>query len=246
MAFLMLGSPHRANAQGADLRVLCSNIIKEAVERLRPALERASGHHLAITYGASAELKRAAESGAPFDLALLTTGVVDDLVKSGFVAPGSGTGIAQVNLAVAVGPGGPASDVTTPAGMRKRLLSAKSIVYSRDGGGVAAIERMLERLGIAAELKSRMVQQSPAGHAAESVARGEYELAFAPVSEIVSARAQVLGLFPEEFQSPLPISSGVSAKAQHGDEARALARFLLTPESMSVIVATGMTPLITR
>lgn len=247
LATICVLSAESIGAQSTDVLVLCSNVIKEAVERLRPAFEKSSGRRLVITYGASAELRRTALGGAPFDLALLTTGVIDELIKGGVVAAGSRVDIAQANLAVAARLGTPASDVSTAAGMRARLLSAASLTYSKDGGGVAAIEGMLKRLGIAAELQPRIVKQEAAGRAAEAVALGEQELAFAPLTEILAAPgAQVLGLLPEEFQSPLAIASGLGAAARNADGARALAAFLVTADSMRVIEATGMAPLITR
>lgn len=238
---LFLTGTSGVGAQAPVVRVLCSNVIKEAVERLRPVFERESGQRLAITYGASAELRRTAEGSQPFDLALLTTGIVDDLSANGVILTGSRTAIAQANLAVAVRADAPKSDVSTAAGMRQRLLGARSITYSRDGGGVPAIERMIAALGIATQVQSKIVKQSAAGRAAEAVALGEEELAFAPLTEIVAVQGvQVLGLFPDEFQSPLAIASGVGAHAANPSGARALAQFLLTAEAMRVIEATGM------
>jgi molybdate transport system substrate-binding protein len=181
-------------------------------------------------------------------VAILTTGVIEDLMKHGIITPGTRTAIAQSNLAVAIGSGARKTDISTAAAMKQRLLSAKSITYSntysKDGGGVAAIQRMIESLGITADLEPKIVPQSEAGRAAESVARGENELAFAPLTEIVAVRgAQVLGLFPAEFQSPLAISSGISAKTADAQGAGALVNFLMTPASMKVIKASGMVPI---
>ncbi len=240
----LLFSAQPGTAQDAVLRVTCSNVIKAAIERLLPKFERASGRHVAISYGASAELKRAIEGAAPFDVAILTTGVIEDLIKHGIITQGTRTAIAQSNLAVAIGSGAPKTDISTAAAMKQRLLSAKSITYSKDGGGVAAIQRMIESLGITADLQPKIVPQTEAGRAAESVARGENELAFAPLTEIVAVRgAQVLGLFPAEFQSPLAISSGISAKTADAQGAGALVNFLMTPASMKVIKASGMVPI---
>ena len=240
---LLLSFASVASAQTSELHVICSNVIKAAVERLLPAYQRESGQRIAIKYGASAELKRSLEAGERFDVALLTTGVMDDLSRQGLIAAASRAGIAQANLAVAAKTGSPTADVTTAEGMRRRLLDAASITYSRDGGGVAAIERMIDALGIKEPLKNKTFPQATAGRAGESVAAGEYELAFAPVTEIVAAPgAQVLGLFPPEFQSPLAITAGVSARAS-SPTAAAFIDYLRTPAAMKIIEATGMAPM---
>lgn len=241
LAMVLVAAPLEAQQGSPTLRVICSNVIKEALERLRPSFERSSGLRLTVTYGASAELRRTAQADPSFDLVLLTTGIVDELAKAGVVVPGSAQAIAQANLAVAARADAPPADVSTRDGMRRRLLATRSLTYSRDGGGVPAIERVLAELGIAGDLQSRIVKQEVAGRAAEAVALGEQELAFAPLTEIVAVKGvRVLGLFPDEFQSPLAISSGVGARASNASGARALAAFLLTPASMTVIEGTGM------
>ena len=169
----MAAVPVETQSESASLRILCSNVIKEAIERLRPSFERSSGLQLSVVYGASAELRRNAHADPSFDLALLTTGVIDELASTGGVVPGSVRAIAQANLAVAARADAAPADVSTRDGMRRRLLASRSITYSRDGGGVPAIERMLAELGIAADLQSRIVKQTEAGRAAEAVALGE-------------------------------------------------------------------------
>jgi len=229
--------------QAADgvVRVICTNIIKGAVVRLFPEFEKATGKRVVVTYGASAALKREIEAGAEFDLALLTSGVIDELIQDGHIRAGTRTAIARSDLAVATRVGARKSNVSTAAGMKQRLIEAKSITYSKDGGGAAAVERMLATLGVPRE---RVFPQAVAGHAAESAAAGDYEIAFAPLGEIVAVPGTlVLGLFPPEFQNSLEVSSGISAKAADAEGARELARFLMTPASMKTILASGMSPL---
>lgn len=228
-------------AQDKELHIICSNVIRGAMEQLIPQFERSTGRHVIVHWGASIELKKGIESGEAFDVALLTTGILNGLAKSGSIAPESQHNIAQANLGVGMRSGGAKTDIGSAAAMKQRLLAAKSITYSKDGGGVAAIQSMLSRLGIAAELQARIVQQEVAGRAAESVAQGENELAFAPVTEIVAVPGvEVLGLFPAEFQSPLAITSGISSKTRLPKYAEEFAHFVVNPNSLKVIEASGM------
>ena len=224
------------------IRVICSNVIKGAVDKLVPQFERTSGKRVVLKMGASAELKTAIEKGESFDLALLTTGVVEDLTKQGRLAAGTRVDIAESNLGVGAKAGAANADPTTPEGMKRLLLSAKSITYSKAGGGVPAILRMIQELGIAEQIQAKTFPQDAAGRAGESVANGEYEIAFAPVTEIIEAKgAKVLGLFPKQFQSPLAISSAISAQPANRAGAEALAKFLVASQSLKVIEETGMT-----
>ncbi len=200
-------------AQNAGLRVICSNGIKGAIGKLLPQFERAFHRHVAIEYGASAVLKRTIEGGEAFDLAILTSAVIGELTKEGNIAPGSKV-IAKSNLAVGIRAGTAKTNIDTPAAIRRRLLAAKSITYTKEGASTAAINVMLKQLGIADQINAKTVFQTASDRAEESVADGQNELVLAPLSEILTVPGiEVLGLFPKEFQNPVVMSAGISAHA---------------------------------
>jgi molybdate transport system substrate-binding protein len=233
-------SVQSAPAQTAELRVICSNGIKGAIEKLLPEYERTSHQHVAIQYGASAVLKRTIESGDAFDLAILTPAVIDELTKEGKLASGA-TVIAKSNLAVGMRAGAAKADISTPDAIKRRLLEAKSITYTKEGASTAAINDMLQHLGIADQINAKTAFQTVTGRAEESVAEGENELVFAPLSEIITVKGiEVLGLFPKEFQKPVIMSAGLSAKAENPDAAKALVKFLTSSAAAPAIKSSGM------
>ena len=131
--------------------------------------------------------------------------------------------------------------------MKRTLLSAKSIAYSKEGASKLTIAKMLERLGITEQLKPRTVLTVISGQPVESVAKGENELAFALVSEIITVPgAELLGLLPAEFQNPIIMAAGVSAKAKNAEAANAIVRFLTGPKALPTMKASGMEPLSTK
>ena len=240
LVFLFAPQTH---AGDAEIRIICSNGIKGAMDKLVPQYEHTSGRHIAIQYGASAVLKRTIEGGEPFDLTILTPGTIDDLIKEGKVAAGTRTDIASASLGAGVRAGSPKTDISTPDAIKRRLLAAKSITYAKEGAATGAINSMIDRLGIAADLKSKIVLQTVSGRAEESVASGENEIVFGPVSEIIPVHGvEVLGLFPAEFQSPLVMSAGLSANSGNGEAAKALIKFLTGPGAAPAIKASGMEP----
>lgn len=242
-AALILSFVPAAAGQEREVRVFCSNGIKRAMETLRPAAERAVGQPIAIEFAASAVLRRRIEAGEPFDLAILTPQVIGELVKARKIADRTETAVARVNLGVGIRAGASKADISTPEAMRRRLLAAKSVTYSLEGASNAAILNMLERLGIANEIKARTVLQTVSGRPAESVAEGENEIVFAPVSEILMVRGvDVLGLFPPEFQQPLVMAAAVSAGSQNASAAKALIAFLTSAAAAEAIKASGMEP----
>jgi molybdate transport system substrate-binding protein len=231
----------KAPAAGAEMRVLCSNGMKAAIEKLIPEAEPAIGRKIAIQYSASALLKRSIEGGEPFDLAILTPGIIDDLIKSGKVVAGTHTNLASAPLAVGVRAGSPKRDTSTPEAMKRTLLAATSITYTKEGAASASIASMLGSLGIQEALKSRIVLETVPGRPAQSVAEGKNEMVFAPVSEILPMHGvEVLGLFPKEFQNPVVMTAGIGAQAKDADGARALVSFMRSPSAAAAIRASGM------
>jgi molybdate transport system substrate-binding protein len=176
---LVLLSARQAPAKDPDIRVLCSNGIKAAMEALIPEAERAAGRTIVIQFSSSAALKRSIDGGEPFDLAILTPGIVDDLIKAGKIQAGTHTDLASAALAVGVRAGAPKADVGTPEAMKRTLLAAKSITYTKEGAASAAIASMVRSLGIQDQLASRTTLQTVPGHGAEGVAKGEHELVIA-------------------------------------------------------------------
>lgn len=232
-----------ALAQGGELRLLSSNGIKPAIEALHAAAEKEVGRRISIEFSSSTRLKQQIDSGVAFDLAILTPGLVDQLATSGTVLLDSVVEIASSDLAVGARLGTAKADLSTAAGMKARLLAAKSVTWTDGGAAGPSVLAMFEGLGIAAQMKPKTVLQVVPGRPALSVASGENELMFAPISEIQGiAGVQVLGKFPKEFQRPVVMTGGISSKAADAAAARALLAFLSSSRAASVMRASGMDP----
>jgi molybdate transport system substrate-binding protein len=230
-------------AQSEQIRLLCSNGIRAAMQQLMPAAEKAIGRKVVIEFSASTFLKKEIDAGEPFDLVIVTPGIIDDLANSGTLAPGSKTDIASSDLAVGIKAGSAKADVSTPDGMKKRLLAAKTLTLTDGGASGPAVLAMFRALGIAAQLKPKTVLQKTPGRPAESVAEGENELMFAPVSEIQTIKGvEVLGKFPQEFQKPVVMTAGIAARAKDADGARKLVAYLTSAEAIPALKASGMEP----
>ena len=227
----------------AEVRVLCSNGIRVAVEKLTPAAEKAIGRKISIEFSASSILKKSIEGGAPFDLAILTPGSIDDLARNGKIVAGSNTTIASADLGVGVKAGSPKVDISTPGAIQQRLLAARTITWTDGGAAGTAIQTMLQTLGIQDRMQSKIVLQKLPGRAAESVASGENELVLAPVSEVSTVPGvELLGKFPKRFQSPVVMTAGISAQAKDTEGAKALVKFLTSAKAVPAIQSTGMEP----
>jgi len=235
--------PQRSFSESGQIRLLCSNGIRAAVQQLMPAAEKSIGRKVIIEFSASTYLKKEIDAGKPFDLVILTPGIIDDLANSGTLAPDSKTDIASSDIAVGIKSGSAKTDVSTPDGMKKRLLAAKTLTWTDGGAAGPAVLAMFRALGIAEQMKPKTVLQKTPGRPAESVAEGENELIFAPISEIQTVQGvEVLGKFPPEFQKPVVMTAGIAAQSMDADGARKLIAYLVSAEALQALKANVMKP----
>jgi molybdate transport system substrate-binding protein len=230
---LTFGTPAHAD----EIRVLSTTALKTALEDLGPKFEQSSGHKLAITWGTAAQLKVQIEKGAVFDVAIITDAGADDLVRQNKLA--SRTPLARSGIAVAIKKGAPKPDLHSAEDFKKMLLSAKSIAWVEQGASGIYLKGVFERLGIAEQIKGKLIAVKAAG---EAVANGEAEIGFTQVSEVLPyAGAEVGGMLPPDLQSFTKFSIGPHDK--DSKPAEALVKFLTTQEAAAVIKAKGLEPL---
>jgi molybdate transport system substrate-binding protein len=231
-----------AGAGAGEIKVLSTNGVKAIMEELGPQFERATGHKLVVTFEVTTALKKDIEAGATFDVTILTASAIDDLVKQG-KAKGPGAAIAKSGVGVAVRAGAPKPDISTVEAFKRTLLAAKSVAYTTQGAsGIYFVNVVIERLGIAAEIKAKAKTQ-PGGSTAETVARGEAELAIQQISELLPVEgAAYVGPFPPELQSFTAFAAALGPAAKDPEAAQSLIRFLTAPSALSIIKGKGMEP----
>jgi molybdate transport system substrate-binding protein len=232
-----------AAAQAAGIRVLASNGVKAALEELHPECERAIGSPLAIELGTSAVLRQRIETGESFDVAVLTSPIIEELIRKGLVSGSEGTELARSGIGVGVRRGAPRPDVGDSDAVKRTLLAAQSVTYAQDGASRIHIERMLERLGIAEDVGRKTSLEQGSARAMARVADGRTELVMTLVSEILPEPGiELVGPLPADLQSEVGFRAGVGARSERIDASRALIRCLSGPAAARTFVARGMEP----
>src|SRR6202171_5187467 len=210
VGFLVLPLPQHAAGGGAPVRVLVSNGMKAAMEELQPQCERAIGHPLELQFNSTAGVKKRIEAGEGFDVTVITTEAIDDLIKQGKLARGTRADVARSELGIGIRAGAPKPDIHTQGALKQTLKEAKSITYPQDGASRGYIEKMFERMGIAAEVKPKIILAPGSGPATESVAEGKAALVVTLFSEIVPVHGvEVLGPLPGDLQSDIRFSAAI-------------------------------------
>ena len=229
-------------AGASEIKVLSTNGVKTVLEELAPQFEKATGHKLVIQFAPAADLKAQIEKGEPFDLTILTAAAIDDLIKQGKLAAATRANIANSGAGVAIKKGAPKPDIATADAFKRTLLNAKSIAYVGTGATGANMRKIFERFGIAEDMKAKTKLLAGIS-AADAVARGEAELGFTQISEILSvAGAELAGPLPPEVQIYTVFPAAVGASAKEPEAAKSLLDFLRTPAAAAVIKAKGMEP----
>lgn len=242
-AVLSVLAPQEAMAQDTAVRVLASNGVKAAMQELRPECERAIGHPLTLEFNSTASLKDRINAGEGFDVAILASEAISALIKEGKIAGDSHRALGHSTLGIGIRAGAAKPDIRTPAALKQTLLGTKSITYPRDGASRAYIEKMFERLGIAAEVQPRIILAPGSGPATESVAAGQAELVITLFSEILPVQGvDILGPLPSDFSYSIRFGAGISATAKHADAAGALITFLTGPKAAPTLKAKGLEP----
>ena len=231
-----------AGVQAADIKVLSTNAVKSVLEELAPQFEKATSNKLSVRFAPAADLKLLIEKGEAFDVAILTAAATDDLIKKGKLAAQTRADIAASAAGVAYRKGAPKPDISTGDDLKRTLLAAKSVAYVGTGATGAEVRKIFERFGIADEMKAKTKLLSGVS-AAAAVARGEAELGFSQVSELIGIEgAELAGPFPPGFEVRTVFPAAVGTGAREPAAGQALIKFLTAPAAAPVIRSKGMEP----
>ncbi|MGA2712879.1 MAG: substrate-binding domain-containing protein [Bryobacteraceae bacterium] len=227
--------------QASTLHVFASNGMRAVVEQLQPECQRTIGHPLAIEYGSTAGLMKKIESGAPFDVAILTSDAIATLVKENKLDAGTRADLARSGIGVGIRKGSPKPNIATAEAFKQTLLAAKSITYARDGASAVYLVKIYDRLGITNEVNSKLILTDGSGPATAKVAAGEATLVLTLISEIMPEPGdEVVGPLPAELQSYINFAIGAGSKTSNAEAARALIALLKGPTAAPVYKAKGM------
>ena len=229
-------------AQAAEIKMLAAGSLKEIFLELVLPFESASGNKVVATWAGSAEIKKRIEAGEVFDLVLVGAPDIDAFIKNGKMAPGSRVDIAKSGVGIAVKAGAPRPDISSSEAVKKAMLSARAVGYSAGASGVY-VQRLFERLGVAAEMKDKS-KQAPAGvRVAQLLASGEADLGFQQISELVHETGiDYIGPLPADIQNVTNYSSAIGVGSSAAESVKALQAFLSAPSAAPVIRKNGMEP----
>jgi molybdate transport system substrate-binding protein len=234
-------------ANAAEIKVLSSGSLKAAFSQLLPDFQKSSGTTATIEYGPAGAIAGRIAKGDAADVVIVSRSQLQKLASEGKVVAGSFVNIAGIALGVAVRKGAPKPDLSDVEAFKRALLAARSIGYrdpvTGSTSGIYAAS-LIERLGLAEDLKPKLRLDRTEGDAPENVFRtvasGEIEMQIGQITEIVIAPGvELAGPLPAEIQNTTVMAAGVIASSKAPDAASVFIRFISSPSAAAVLTATG-------
>lgn len=220
------------------ISILSGGAAQGLVKALEPAFSASSGFGIEGTFGAVGAMRAKLDAGHPTDLVILTAAILAELAKSDIVTADTVTDIGLVETAVAIRAGDPVPAVGSADELRAALLAADAIYFPDPKLATAGIHfaGVLEKLGIAAEVESRL-KTFPNGATAMAALAKALEarpIGCTQVTEIkATAGAELVAVLPQGFDLATRYTAGIVAGSAHEAAARELLTLLTAPSTQA-------------
>jgi molybdate transport system substrate-binding protein len=229
-------------ASAAEIKVIASGATKEIINEILPTFEKNSGHKVAIEFTGTANIKKRIAAGETYDLVIVGAPEIDAFAQQGKIASGTRTDLMKSGVGVAVRSSASKPDIGSSEALKKTLLAAKSIGYSSGPSGDHMVN-LVERMGIADQVKPKMKQVPSGSRISTMIESGEAEIGFQQISELIHENGiDYIGPLPSEVQKITVYAAGLHTGAREPEAAKALVKALAAPDAATLIKAHGMEP----
>jgi molybdate transport system substrate-binding protein len=232
-------------AMAGEISVMSGGAPKEALAILIPQFEKATGHHIKITYAVISALQQRLAAGETPDMVLLPTASIADLAKAGTLKADGSAAFGTVRIVAIVKDGAPVPDISTPDKFRDTLVKARSIVFSTPTAtpSGAHMARLIAQLGIKDEVEKKVTYRPALEGGVEMVADDKAEIGIYPSSEVVHVKGVAqAGPLPDALQLNLTYGGAVSSANASPEPALSFIRFLAEPDNKKVWKQAGFEP----
>jgi len=215
---------------------------RQVLAELAGAYRRQGGAEVVFESVGGVDAAKRVQAGERFDVVVLAADAIDKLVTAGHVVAGSKVDLVHSGVAVAVRAGAARPDIGSEAALRRAVLAARTIGYSTGPSGVA-LTNLFERWGIADAIAERTRQAPPGVPVGALVARGEVDLGFQQLSELMHLEGiAVIGPMPPGLQIVTTFSAGRCAASDQPEAVAALIAYLRSPAAAEAKRRHGMEP----
>ncbi len=215
------------DAATTSIDVLSTLALRGVLLEIANNFRALTGLSFAATYKSTNMILSLIAEGATADMTIITREAIDRLVRDGILVDGSTADLAQSGVGVAA--------------LQRTLLETKSIAFTRHGASGVHFAQVIERLGIADEVRRKA--HIGDAYIGEVVARGEAEMAVQQISELMPVKGiDIVGPLPDEVQKISVFAAGVFRAARNPDGAEKLIALLVDPRLAPLLIRKGLEP----
>jgi molybdate transport system substrate-binding protein len=209
---------------------------------LAAAYTNATGKKVAVTsVGMGGIVNAVKTANPPADVIMLPLELMSTLSLDGGVVAGTFTPLGRSEMGLAVRAGAPHPDISKVEKLAAVLRSAKAVMRSNPAGGSMVAKVIEDKVIKRPEFAGVNSPVSTQGEGGQALVRGEGDMAIQAICEILPYKQiELVGPLPRELGAWIDMSTAVSARAMHRDDALAFIRYLLRPESNTVWNAKGL------
>jgi molybdate transport system substrate-binding protein len=230
-------------AQG-ELKVFSGGAMSEPVHAVGGAFARSSSVKPTYVVDTTGALQKRLTAGEKADVIVVTSAAIDALEKNNLVVKGTKVELARGLIGVGVRAGAPGLDLSSTDTFKVALLKAKSVSYVNPASGGTSgtyFEGLLGKMGIADQMKSKIVYRNQGSEVADAVAKGDAEIGITFTSELAPNKGvKVAGTLPAAIQMPTVYAAAMVTGSPNEAAARAYLKMLAGAEGRAAITRAGL------
>lgn len=225
-------------SQSRELTVAAAANLTETFAEVGEKFTQQSGVRVVFSFGATADLAKQIENGAPFDVfAAADTIHIEQLEQKGLLTPGTKALYARGRLVMWLPPGSRLKaqriqDITAKEFERIAIAKPDVAPYGR-----ATVES-LQALGIWTEIESKVIYGQNVSQTRQYTSTGNAEVAFIPFALVKPGEGIYLEV-GEELHQPIDQALGIIKESPHQEPARQFVSFLLQGEGQGILLSKG-------
>ncbi|HEY1544615.1 MAG TPA: substrate-binding domain-containing protein [Xanthobacteraceae bacterium] len=238
-----LGAALCAGATATEVKVLSAGAVEPGLARAAAAYKSATGNTVSIQFNTAPQLVKKLADGAVADVLIAPPGVFDAQAKNGKIIADGRIRLGRVGAGILVRAGAPLPDISTVAALKRALAAADTVIYNTASSGLY-IEKMLDRIGVGAEVKAKTTRY-PTGEAVMMhIIKGTgTEIGFGAITEIKLFEpkgAKLVGPLPADVQNYTTYDAATLANAPTRDAAKAFLTYLASPDAKKIFADAGI------
>lgn len=227
-----------SHTDSSELIVAAAANLTDAFTEIGARFTRETGIRVVFSFGATADLSKQIENGAPFDVfAAADAAHIQQLEREGLITAGTRVLYARGRLVMWLPPGSNLKatrieDITAKAFERIAIAKPDVAPY-----GQATVES-LQALGIWNQIEAKVVYAQNVSQAKQYAATGNAEVAFIPLALVKPAEGNYIEV-SEQLHRPIDQALGIIRASPNQATAKQFVSFLMSHEGQELLAKNG-------